>query len=292
MSASKLKHVIKGHPEKTLALEWRHNGHQFTSLTTVYSTVYSGADQRKHQSSASLAFVWGIQWGPVNSPLKWPVTRKMFPFNDVIMYTRIYSWKEAVQLKRLRLPLLMHSWESPTRKVRGRKIQSSLEPEKLNATLPWSPLRYQYLTEGGNCVTMIAPKSYQELRYFCTSICCSFLKFYHRFGYHIETITNDRPIPSVKHMKHNAKSRNRGVNILAGCCHRHLGWMVTHSDLGNEFPFRYSDRTHIVLKYGIRMLANIRSVWKILYSDLAPYFFPNLTIRRLIGLLCTCSFFC
>ena len=39
-----------------------------TSLTIVYSTVYSDADQRKHQSSASLAFVWGIHWGPVNSP--------------------------------------------------------------------------------------------------------------------------------------------------------------------------------------------------------------------------------
>ena len=57
-----------------------------TSLTSVYSTVfYSGVDQRKHQSSASLAFVWGIHRGPVNSPHKWPVTRKMFPFDDVIM---------------------------------------------------------------------------------------------------------------------------------------------------------------------------------------------------------------
>ena len=57
---------------------------QITSLAIVYSTVYSGADQRKHQSSASLAFVWGIHRGPVNSPHKWPVTRKMFPFDDVI----------------------------------------------------------------------------------------------------------------------------------------------------------------------------------------------------------------
>ena len=61
---------------------------QFTSLTIVYSTVYSGADQRKHQSSASLAFVRGIHRGPVNSPHKWPVTRKRFPFDDVIMKTR------------------------------------------------------------------------------------------------------------------------------------------------------------------------------------------------------------
>ena len=60
---------------------------QITSLTVVYSTVYSDADQRKHQSSASLAFVWGIHRGPVNSPHKGPVTRKMFPFDDVIMHS-------------------------------------------------------------------------------------------------------------------------------------------------------------------------------------------------------------
>ena len=58
---------------------------QITSLTIVYSAIYSCADQSKHQSSASLAFVWGIHRGPVNSPHKWPVTRKMFPFDDVIM---------------------------------------------------------------------------------------------------------------------------------------------------------------------------------------------------------------
>ena len=48
---------------------------QITSLTIVYSIVYSYADQRKHQSSASMAFVWGIHQGPV----------KLFPFDDVIM---------------------------------------------------------------------------------------------------------------------------------------------------------------------------------------------------------------
>ena len=58
---------------------------QITSLTIVYSIVYSGIDQRKHQSSASLAFVRGIHRSPVNPLHKWPVTRKMFPFDDVIM---------------------------------------------------------------------------------------------------------------------------------------------------------------------------------------------------------------
>ena len=58
---------------------------QITSLAVVYSIVYSGVNQRKHQSSASLAFVREIHRGPVNFPHKWPVTRKMFPFDDVIM---------------------------------------------------------------------------------------------------------------------------------------------------------------------------------------------------------------
>ena len=58
---------------------------QITSLSIVYSIVYSDADQRKQQSSASLAFVRGIHREPVNSPHKKPVTRKMFPFDDVIM---------------------------------------------------------------------------------------------------------------------------------------------------------------------------------------------------------------
>ena len=64
---------------------------QITSRTIVYSTVYSDADQGKHQSSASLAFVQGIHRGPVNSPHKWPVTRKMFPFDDVIMHFKNFG---------------------------------------------------------------------------------------------------------------------------------------------------------------------------------------------------------
>ena len=58
---------------------------QITSLTIFYSIVYSGTDQRKHQTSASLAFVRGIHWWLVNSPHKGPVMRKMFPSDDVIM---------------------------------------------------------------------------------------------------------------------------------------------------------------------------------------------------------------
>ena len=62
-------------------------------LVIVYSTEYLDADQRKHQSSVSLAFVRGLQRWPVNSPHKWPVTRKMFPFDDIIMNAmRVNCW--------------------------------------------------------------------------------------------------------------------------------------------------------------------------------------------------------
>ena len=83
---------------------------QITSLTIVYSIVRSDADQRKHQSSASLACVRGIHRWPVNSPHKGPVTRKLFPFDDVIMakhdiqYSRsvhrIMTWKHSALLTR------------------------------------------------------------------------------------------------------------------------------------------------------------------------------------------------
>ena len=58
---------------------------QITGIMTVYLIICSGIDQRRHQSSASLAFVRGIHWWPVNSPHKGPGMRNMFPFDDVIM---------------------------------------------------------------------------------------------------------------------------------------------------------------------------------------------------------------
>ena len=75
---------------------------QITSLSIVYSSVYSGADQRKHQSYASLASVRGIHQWPVNSPHKWQVTRKMFPFDDDIMfypYGEVNNTPSFIQIK-------------------------------------------------------------------------------------------------------------------------------------------------------------------------------------------------
>ena len=73
---------------KIQTLLWRHNEPDCVSNHQPHDCLLnrlSGTDQRKHQSSASLAFVRGIHRRPVNSPHKWPVTRKMFPFDDVIM---------------------------------------------------------------------------------------------------------------------------------------------------------------------------------------------------------------
>ena len=57
---------------------------QITSLMIVYSSIYSGAGQRTHQSSGSRAFVGGMHRWPVNSTHKWPVTRKTFPFGVIM----------------------------------------------------------------------------------------------------------------------------------------------------------------------------------------------------------------
>ena len=81
---------------------------QITSLTIVCSSVYSGAYQRKHQSSASPAFVWGIHRWPVNSPHKGPVTRKIFPFDDVIMSSIGPLW--AQQHPWLKYRFLTRAW--------------------------------------------------------------------------------------------------------------------------------------------------------------------------------------
>ena len=97
---------------------------QITSMTIVYSTVYSDADHRKHQSSASLAFGGGgggggvIHRRPVNSPHKRPVTRTIFPFEDVIMHIHII---QCCSLKPHQ-PYDCHSALEATLKNMGKRI--------------------------------------------------------------------------------------------------------------------------------------------------------------------------
>ena len=97
---------------------------QITSLTIVFSTVYLGTDQRKHQSSASLAFVRGIHRSPVNSPHKWRVTRNVLPFDDVIMMLPVTldTWfpdSQRMSLFRVTRPKRSVANISPKYKSRG-----------------------------------------------------------------------------------------------------------------------------------------------------------------------------
>ena len=87
---------------------------QITSLMIIYSTVYLEADQRKHQSSASLAFVRGIHRWPVNSPHKGPVTRKMFPFDDVIMLSENYIQSMMLSWLGNAFPTIGFCWRDST----------------------------------------------------------------------------------------------------------------------------------------------------------------------------------
>ena len=71
---------------------------QIIRVSLVYSTVCSGADEKKrHQSSTSLAFLRRIHRGLVNSPNKGPVTRKMFLFDDVIMESLTYKLDSSLR---------------------------------------------------------------------------------------------------------------------------------------------------------------------------------------------------
>ena len=77
-------------PDQTL--QWRNNERDGASNHRPHACLLNRLFRRrwkKHQSSASLAFVWGIHCWPVNSTHKGPVTRKMFSFDDVIMIWKV-----------------------------------------------------------------------------------------------------------------------------------------------------------------------------------------------------------
>ena len=102
-----------------ITLRWRHMDAMASQITSqiVYSIVYPGADQRKHQSPASLAFVRGFHRWPVNCPHKGQVTRKMFPFDDVIM--------KCAVLYCITLSCTAQLWKPRINKVRTKKKRLS-----------------------------------------------------------------------------------------------------------------------------------------------------------------------
>ena len=95
------------------SLLWRHNGGECVSNHQPPDRLLNRLFARWsiiHQSSASLAFVRGIHRRPVNSPHKWPVTRKMSPFDDVIMFQTFLFTVAARELIQFVSKISVASW--------------------------------------------------------------------------------------------------------------------------------------------------------------------------------------
>ena len=76
------------HSKMEAVSHWRRNGRDGVSNHQPHDCLLNclfTRGSKKTSKLASLAFVWGIHRWPVNIPHKGPVTRKMFPFDDVIM---------------------------------------------------------------------------------------------------------------------------------------------------------------------------------------------------------------
>ena len=70
------------------ALRWRHIGRDSVSNHLPHDCLLNRLFRRRSKKTSNLrvtGLLRGIHRGPMNSPHKWPATRKMFPFDDVIM---------------------------------------------------------------------------------------------------------------------------------------------------------------------------------------------------------------
>ena len=70
-------------------LHWRHNDHHGVSNHQPHGCLLNRLFRRRSKKTPKLRVTGlcvGNSPGPVSSPQKWPVTRKMFPFDDVIMW--------------------------------------------------------------------------------------------------------------------------------------------------------------------------------------------------------------
>ena len=141
-----------------------------SQISIVYSKICSGTDQRKHQSSASLAYVRGIHRGPLNSPHKGPVTRKLFPFDDVITNTGAINIDNISAIWRRCLPTniavvhIGHSfqesrpvrWGKPTPQAHGghRNINMSPNSNQTFLLINRGFIMEFYLWEWPLCLTL------------------------------------------------------------------------------------------------------------------------------------------
>ena len=99
-NTSSLLFVLHAGRLMAFPLQWRHNERDGVSNHQPYHCLHNRLFRRRSKKTSKLLVtglcVWWIHWWPVNSPHKWPVTRKMFPFDDVIMWIGIKTGDWAV----------------------------------------------------------------------------------------------------------------------------------------------------------------------------------------------------
>ena len=97
-------------PEQNVSLQWRHNGRHSVSNHQPHDCFLNRLFRRRSKKTSKLCVTGlcaGNSPGPVNSPHKWPVTRKMFPFDDVIMW----YFADGIFKCIFRLKLLIFYWK-------------------------------------------------------------------------------------------------------------------------------------------------------------------------------------
>ena len=155
---------------------------QITSLTIVYSIVYSDADQRKHQSSASLAFVRWIPPGPVNSPHKWPVPRKMFPFDDVIMLEYISRTFFHHNFNSLEISFGFHPSRS---KMIPSKVFHRIRITMETSSVKWAQEHVRSTADNTEVVTMPNTNDPSQMTFGMGISKASFVWNFYEFGNHL-----------------------------------------------------------------------------------------------------------
>ena len=110
------------HPHSPLPLHWRHNDHDSVSNHQPHGCLLNRIFRRRSTKTSKLRVTGlcvGKSPGPVNSPHKGPVTRKIFPFDEVIMSSPSFSSTPSLSPSCLRhrnrqhqcLPWLHHQME-------------------------------------------------------------------------------------------------------------------------------------------------------------------------------------
>ena len=87
---------LQQNPSTQMPLHWRHNDHDSVSNHQPHGCLLKRFFRRRSKKTSKVRVTGlcvGNSPGPVNSPHKGPVTRKMFPFDDVIMRIRGSSWR-------------------------------------------------------------------------------------------------------------------------------------------------------------------------------------------------------